>query len=205
MRENGGMTTRGRGRPRGVTAEDVRSVALDLFTAHGYDNVTLTRIAREAGISRTTLFMMYPTKRDIVWVDHEIRRGRLHDVLTDAADGVIETLERALCTIAHYRIDEHAVLAQRHSLVYGSAELEAYSSLKSAEVADEIAAWVGAHTAGVDGVRVERVVRALMTVSSDIVREWAQSPPEQDLEPYLRERLAPFVRALAPLLSARSL
>lgn len=202
MRENGGMTTRGRGRPRGVTAEQVRSVALDLFTEHGYDHVTLTRIAREAGISRTTLFAMYPTKRDIVWVDHEIRRERLHDLLAVEDDDVVTTLERAFGTVAHYRMDEHAVLAQRYSLVSGSAELEAFSALKFAEVAEDITAWVCAHRNEVDLARVRRIVRALMTVSSDIVREWAQAPPERDLEPYLREHLTPFIRAFAPLLSA---
>lgn len=195
------MTKRQRGRPPGVGPDAVRAVALRLFGDHGYDSVTLTQIAREAGVSRTTLFSMFPTKRDFMWVDHEIRRERLRDLVSSFRGDVDELLERAMLTISDYTVEEHPVLAQRHRLVAASAELQAYSALKFAEVADEISSWVRSHHPNRDAVRIDRVARALMAVASDIVREWAHTPASQDLQPYLKERLAPFVSALRPLLS----
>lgn len=39
--------------------------AIELFGAHGYDELTMARIAREAGVSKALLYHYFPTKRDL--------------------------------------------------------------------------------------------------------------------------------------------
>ena len=196
------MTGRGRGRPREVTADELRTVALDLFEAQGYDATSLTQIAREAGVSRTTLFAHFPTKRDIMWVDHDLRRERLHEVLRAATgEPVSQDLTRALLTVAHYTADEHELLRRRYRIVATSPELRAFSALSTEELAGEIAGWAQARRPQLDPDLVEQVTYALIAVSAKIIDTWALAAAvDQDLEPYLAERLAPFTAALAPLL-----
>lgn len=75
-----------RGRPREIDKQAVALVALRLFEARGYAQVTMKEIAQEASVSRRTLFRLFPSKADMVW------------------DGIWEVLElaraqaEALCT-----------------------------------------------------------------------------------------------------------
>ncbi len=39
--------------------------AVDLFAAHGYDELSMARIAREAGVSKALLYHYFPNKRDL--------------------------------------------------------------------------------------------------------------------------------------------
>ncbi|WP_067681002.1 TetR/AcrR family transcriptional regulator [Nocardia miyunensis] len=41
--------------------------ALELFTEHGYDATTTAQIAERAGLTKTTLFRLFPDKREIIF------------------------------------------------------------------------------------------------------------------------------------------
>ncbi len=55
-----------RERKRQLVREVIHQAALKLFLQHGYDDVTVDDIAREAGISRRTFFHMFPSKEDVM-------------------------------------------------------------------------------------------------------------------------------------------
>lgn len=56
-----------RGRPPEVERDQVMLVALRLFEKKGFDAVSMDEIAVAAGISRRTLFRVFPSKGDLVW------------------------------------------------------------------------------------------------------------------------------------------
>ncbi len=56
-----------RGRPRAADPRMIARVALDLFVARGFDQVTMSEIAEAASVSRRTLFRLFPSKSDLVW------------------------------------------------------------------------------------------------------------------------------------------
>lgn len=56
-----------RGRPVAVTAEQIETVALRLWSERGFHEVSVADIAAEAGVTARTIFRRYPTKADIVW------------------------------------------------------------------------------------------------------------------------------------------
>jgi AcrR family transcriptional regulator len=56
-----------RGRPPEVERDQVILVALRLFEKKGFDAVSMDEIAEAAGISRRTLFRLFPSKGDLVW------------------------------------------------------------------------------------------------------------------------------------------
>src|SRR3954463_6328541 len=69
MTEPAGLRARKKARTHDVIAE----VAISLFLAHGFDDVSVTDIATAAEVSKPTLFRYFPTKEDLVlhrFADH---------------------------------------------------------------------------------------------------------------------------------------
>lgn len=53
-------------RRRRRIAEDIEGIALELFAAHGYKNVTLAEVAVAAGVSTRTITRYFPVKEDLL-------------------------------------------------------------------------------------------------------------------------------------------
>ena len=70
--------TRSPGRPRTISPDVVSLVALRLFDERGFDAVSMDDIAREAGVSRRSLFRLFPSKQSLVWggLDEFVARFR---------------------------------------------------------------------------------------------------------------------------------
>src|SRR5271155_5238933 len=59
--------------------ETIAATAIRMFLEAGFDQVSITDIAREAEVSRRTLFAYFPTKEDLVlqrFADHEDEAAR---------------------------------------------------------------------------------------------------------------------------------
>ena len=60
--------------------ETIAATAIRMFLEAGFDQVSITDIAREAEVSRRTLFSYFPTKEDLVlqrFADHEDEAARI--------------------------------------------------------------------------------------------------------------------------------
>lgn len=195
---------RGRGRPPETTPEELRSIALELFAAHGYDATSLTMIARAAGISRTTLFAYFPTKRDIIWGKHDERRRQLHLFLNSrTTESIADTIVGALLTLSRYSTAEHEIFTLSYRVAAASPELRAYSSLNTADMADEIIAWAQSHHPQLNPDLIGYVTYALLAVCMRVIDQWVLTPdPETDLACYVAQQLSPLVDALSPLLNS---
>jgi AcrR family transcriptional regulator len=69
-----------RERKKERTREAISAAAVTLFLEHGYDQVSISRIAETAEVSRRTLFAYFPAKEDLVvhrFADHETESGRV--------------------------------------------------------------------------------------------------------------------------------
>ena len=73
------------------TRARIESAALDLFTAEGFEQVTIDEIADVAGISRRTFFRHVGAKADAVWGDFDGHVLRLEAMLlgADSGDGLV--------------------------------------------------------------------------------------------------------------------
>src|ERR671912_984326 len=86
------------GRRRSTTTDHLSNVAIDLFAARGFDEVSVDDVAAAAGIARRTLFRYYPSKNAIPWGDFDAHLDRMRALL-DAADPQVpigESLRAAL-------------------------------------------------------------------------------------------------------------
>ena len=76
MTEPAGLRERKKARIR----ETIAATAVRMFLESGFDQVSITDIAREADVSRRTLFAYFPTKEDLVlqrFADHEDEAARI--------------------------------------------------------------------------------------------------------------------------------
>jgi len=106
--------------------EELARVALDLFHREGFEQVTVNRLAAEAGVSRSTILRYFGSKEDIVLGAFDARGARIADALRarPANEDDWTALRRALDPITDiYRKDPDGALATTQ-LVLGSPALE---------------------------------------------------------------------------------
>jgi TetR/AcrR family transcriptional regulator, regulator of mycofactocin system len=117
------------GRRRSTTPEHITDVALELFTARGFAEVSVDDVAHAAGIARRTLFRYYASKNAILWGDFDAHLAHLQELLDNVDPRVRmgEALRAAL--LAFNTFDERETVRHRRRMrvILETAELQAYS------------------------------------------------------------------------------
>src|SRR5271156_4438637 len=117
------------GRRRSTTPQHITDVAIELFTARGFAEVSVDDVAQAAGISRRTLFRYYASKNAILWGDFDTHLAHLEDLL-DAVDPRVRlsaALRGALLAFNTFDECETVRHRQRMRVILQTAELQAYS------------------------------------------------------------------------------
>lgn len=117
------------GRRRSTSAEHISNVAIDLFAARGFDDVSVDDVAEAAGIARRTLFRYYPSKNALPWGDFEAHLARMRDLLADLDPdvGIDTALRTALLAFNTFDDAETARHRQRMRVILQTEALQAYS------------------------------------------------------------------------------
>lgn len=142
------MATARAGRRRSTTQDHIAGVALDLFAAYGFSEVSVEDVAVAAGIARRTLFRYYASKNAIPWGDFDSHL-RHFAALLDAADPgtpVRDVLRSALLDFNTFEESEAARHRQRMRVILQTAELQAYSMTMYAGWRDVVADFVARRT-----------------------------------------------------------
>ena len=122
------------------TAERLTKAALELFSEHGYDNVTVTQIAERAGITRRSYFRYFPDKREVLFAGSEQLPPAIRDAVL-AADETASPLPmtlNALADVGAHLIEHVAHSAERRAVIGASAELTERERTKLAAVTTAI-------------------------------------------------------------------
>jgi mycofactocin system transcriptional regulator len=132
------------GRRRSTTPHHITDVAIDLFAARGFDEVSVDDVACAAGIARRTLFRYYASKNAIPWGDFDAHLRRLRDLLDQVDPDVplADALRAALLAFNTFDKSENARHRQRMQVILQTAELQAYSMTMYAGWREVIAAFV---------------------------------------------------------------
>jgi len=117
------------GRRRSTTPDHITDVAIELFTARGFAEVSVDDVAHAAGIARRTLFRYYASKNAIVWGDFDAHLAHLQELLDNVDPRVPlgEALRAALLAFNTFDECETARHRQRMRVILQTAELQAYS------------------------------------------------------------------------------
>jgi TetR/AcrR family transcriptional regulator, regulator of mycofactocin system len=132
------------GRRRSTTPQQIADIAIELFAARGFDDVSVDDVAEAAGIARRTLFRYYPSKNAIPWGEFDTHLAHLQDLL-DGVDQRVplgEALRAALLAFNTFDECETAQHRQRMRVILQTAELQAYSMTMYAGWREVIAGFV---------------------------------------------------------------
>ena len=117
------------GRRRSTTPQHITDIAIELFTTHGFAEVSVDDVAHAAGISRRTLFRYYASKNAILWGDFDTHLAHLEELL-DAVEPEVRlgaALRAALLAFNTFDESETVQHRQRMRVILQTAELQAYS------------------------------------------------------------------------------
>src|SRR5260370_23265318 len=117
------------GRRRSTTWDHISNVAIDLFAARSFDEVSVDDVAEAAGIARRTLFRYYPSKNALPWGDFDVHLDHMRDLLNDLDRDVPmgDALRTALLAFNTFDDAETARHRQRMRVILETAALQAYS------------------------------------------------------------------------------
>jgi TetR/AcrR family transcriptional regulator, regulator of mycofactocin system len=132
------------GRRRSTTRDHITDVAIDLFSARGFEEVSVDDVAHAAGIARRTLFRYYPSKNAIPWGEFDAHLDRMRDLLgsVDADVPTGAALRTALLAFNTFDQSETPRHRRRMRVILKTTELQAYSMTMYAGWRDVIAGFV---------------------------------------------------------------
>jgi len=119
-------------------------VAIDLFAARGFDEVSVDDVAEAAGIARRTLFRYYPSKNALPWGDFDAHLDHMRDLLAglDPDVPIRDALRTALLAFNSFDEQETARHRRRMRVILETAALQAYSMTMYAGWRAVVAAFV---------------------------------------------------------------
>jgi AcrR family transcriptional regulator len=170
---------------RRAVQDAVMETTIALVAEHGLASVTMSQIAKEAGLGRATLYKYFPDVQSILIAWHERHVAAHLDHLAHARDHAgtpeerLQAVLRGYAHITHKRRqdgeiaafvhrDQHVVQAQRqlHDLVRGVvAEAAAAGAVRGDVSADELADYCLHALSGAGGLRSEAAVHRLVEVT----------------------------------------
>ena len=88
---------------RRSTHEALRQAALRCFACRGFANVTVTELAREAGVTERTFFRHFPTKEAVLFQDYETQLEWLAEALAQrpASESLFDTVLASVAAFPH--------------------------------------------------------------------------------------------------------
>lgn len=170
------------------TRQRIQDIALELFTARGYDNVTVDEIATAAGVSHMTFFRNFPTKESVVASDpyDPLIAAQVAEQPSDLS--AIERVRRGLMVVTE-SIDDYmsATTRTRIDIGIGNPKLRAVMWENTHETEDAIvAALVGT---GTEPFAARIAAGACLGAIMAALLEWARADGGEKLGDQIRRAL----------------
>lgn len=158
------MGTARAGRRRSTTPDHIADIALELFAAYGFDDVSVDDVALAAGIARRTLFRYYSSKNAIPWGDFDAHLRHFAALLdsTDPDLPLAPALRAALLDFNTFDGSETVRHRQRMRVILETPGLQAYSMTMYAGWRDVVARFVARRTGADPADLVPQTVAWLM-------------------------------------------
>ena len=163
------------GRRRSTTWDHISNVAIDLFAARGFDEVSVDDVAQASGIGRRTLFRYYPSKNALPWGDFDAHLSHMRDLLNDLEPGVPigDALRTALLAFNSFDDQETAGHRQRMRVILETAALQAYSMTMYAGWRAVVAAFVAKRVGTkADDLVLQTVAWTMLGIALSAYEHW---------------------------------
>ena len=188
---------RSRGRPVTTDPAEVGLTALRLFVERGIDKVTMDDVAIAAGISRSNLFRVFPSKAAVVWGGIH----RFNDALVKALDSSteksvvlllhkawVEALQASNTPLEVTRLRLKLIASSPEVMGWGQGQLEQSRKVLEAAIAK---------VEGADSVKPAMISAALTSASIAVLTWWAQTDDPRHPAAVLDESFSQFEELFA--------
>ncbi|EAR24591.1 transcriptional regulator, TetR family protein [marine actinobacterium PHSC20C1] len=166
-----------RGRPPRADPAEIGMIALHLFVERGLDNVTMEDVAVAAGISRRTLFRVFPTKASIVWGGMtEFTRELEQRVNAASGNNAVAILHRAWVEALHMLDSTVEITRLRMVLIASSEDVRGWGYAQLAEANEVLERQVARIEGTAEGtLRARLISTALVAAGFSALAWWAQT------------------------------
>jgi len=177
--------------------ERLREAALELFTEHGYENVTVAQITERAGLTRRTFSRYFTDKRDVLFAGSERLPGAISDAVrrADAALPPFQALLAALVDTGALFADLVPHAAQRRAVIASSPELQERERTKLAAVTEALTEALRERGAPASGAKL--LAQVGIAIFQTAFERWTDQPEHLDFAARVHEAATELAASLA--------
>lgn len=188
---------RPRGRPVTTDPAAVGLTALKLFYELGIDRVTMDDVAQEAGISRSNLFRVFPSKSAVVWGGMQRITEELNRQLENSPEtSVVKLLHKSWVGAMHVLDDSLETVRLRLKLIASSPEVYGWGHAQLEEARKVLESSI-ARFEDSNSVRPKMLSSALIAVSMSVLTWWAETDDPRSVAEVLDESFSDFENIFA--------
>ncbi len=188
-----------RGRPQAASRELLQDAAFELFLENGFAGTTVEQITTRAGVSRNTFFNYFTAKGDVFWVELDDSLEVLADALRGASpdSSPMQTLLEAIIRFGkEFGPGRVPFALTQHELIGSVHELQASALTRFTRQAGIFRAFLVSR--GFDRLLADTAAYAALGAIIAAGQAWAVAGTSRgEVEPYLREALAPVIDGFA--------
>ncbi len=167
------------------TREALRQAALASFATKGFSNVTVTELARAAGVTERTFFRHFPTKEAVLFQDYETQVEWLADALARRPDSE-SVFDAVLAAIASFPHDLEVVrqAARARTELISAERIAAHLRVVQASFAGVITNFVATRYAGTPQIDLLAEVAGATLAAALVtaVENWGRNGCTGDLD-----------------------
>ncbi len=187
---------RGRGRPITTDPVEVGLTALRLFVEHGIDKVTMDDVAMAAGISRSNLFRVFPSKAAVVWGGvQQFNSALTHALETSTEKSLVLVLHKSWVSAMHVIDSSLETVRLRLKLIASSPEVYGWGTGQLEQSRKVLEQFIAEREG--EGVRAKMISSALMAASMAVLTWWAETDDPRHPSEVLDESFAQFEQVFA--------
>jgi AcrR family transcriptional regulator len=167
----------------------LEQAAMELFIERGFEQATVTEIARRAGLTQRTFFRHFADKREVLFWG----QGALQELLVStvasapASAAPIDAVAAALEAAGASLQERHEHARQRQAIINANPELRERELIKLATLASAIAAAL--RHRGVNDPAASLTAEAGIAVFKVAFERWVSGPGQPDLPKIIRQSL----------------
>ncbi len=183
---------RRRGRPVTTDPAAVGLTALRLFNEKGIDQVTMDDVAIEAGISRSNLFRVFPSKAAVVWGGmHDFTLELERQLKNNETGSIVSQLHKSWVVAMHLLDESLETVRLRLKLIASSPEVYGWghAQLEEARVVLEKAIQ---KREGDKTVKARMISSALISASMAVLTWWAVNEDKRSPSEVLDQSFSDF-------------
>ncbi|MFG2594640.1 TetR family transcriptional regulator [Streptomyces sp. NPDC048462] len=167
----------------------LEEAAMDLYSERGFEQTTVTEIARRAGLTERTFFRHFSDKREVLFAGSSALQGLFVDTLTEVPDSAapIDAVAAALDAAAAVFQDRHAYARQRQMIIAANADLQERELIKLARLSAAISDTL--RRRGVPEPAASLAAEAGIAVFKVTFERWIAATGSPDMSRLIRESL----------------